>query len=160
MLPPNYRRKNAGYTLLELMIVAAIIAVLTAIAVNSYLKFSREGRRSDALAALTQDQGILERCYSQTFDYSKVTVASSGCGALTTAATNPSPKGYYAVTLTLPAASATSGSVSAYTLKATPVVGSAQAADTRCATFTLTSANGHSATDSSGNDQTATCWQQ
>jgi len=157
---PNHRRSNAGFTLLELMIVVAIVAILSAIAVNSYLKYAQQSRRSDALAALTQDQGILERCYAQTFDYSKVTVAASGCGTLTTTATNPSPKGYYAVALSLPSSASTGGVVTAYTLTATPVVGAPQASDSQCAVFTLTSANGHSATDSGGNDQTDVCWQQ
>lgn len=157
---PNQHRSNAGFTLLELMIVVAIVAILSAIAVNSYLNYARQSRRSDALAALNQDQGILERCYAQTFDYSKVTAAGSGCGTLSATGTNPSPKGYYAVALSLPSSASNGGVATAYTLTATPVAGSPQASDSQCAVFTLTSADGHSATDSSGNVQTDVCWQQ
>ncbi len=153
------RRVIAGFTLIELMIVVAIIAVLSAIAVNSYVKYAQRSRRSDAMAALTQDQGILERCYAQTFDYSKVTVATPGCGSLA-ATGNLSPQKYYAVALALPAPASTGASVSAFTLTATPAAGSPQVNDTQCATIVLDSVNGRTAMDTSSVDQTAACWQQ
>lgn len=141
-----------GFTLVELMIVVAIVAVLTAIAVPSYLKYVQQGRRSDAMAALTQDQGILERCYAQSFNYTNVTTGTNGCGTLS-ATTNPSPKGYYNVAL----APATT---SAYTLTATPVAGSPQLNDTQCTSFALTSGNVHTATGTPAATATSTCWQQ
>lgn len=153
-------RKSAGFTLIELMIVVVIIAILAAIAVPSYLKYVMKGRRSDAMAALTQDQGILERCYATTFDYSKVTVATSGCGSLSSAAANPSPEKNYNVALTFPAPASTGASISAFTLTATPAAGSPQVNDTQCAKFVLTSANSRTAQDSGGADQTSACWQQ
>ena len=152
------RQLTTGFTLIELMIVVAIIAVLSAIAVNSYVKYAQRSRRSDAMAALTMDQGILERCYAQTFDYSKVTVTTPGCGTLA-ATGNLSPQKYYAVALTLPAPASTGASVSAFTLTATPAAGSPQVKDTQCATIVLDSVNGRTAADSGGTPQPA-CWQQ
>ncbi|MDQ6646050.1 MAG: prepilin-type N-terminal cleavage/methylation domain-containing protein [Pseudomonadota bacterium] len=151
---------SGGFTLIELMIVVVIIAILAAIAVPSYLKYVMKSRRSDALAALTQDQGILERCYAQTFDYSKVTVSSSGCSGLSTSSPNPSPKQNYDVTLTFPAPASTGAAATSYTLDAAPAAGSPQVKDTQCAHFILTSANARTATDSGGGNQTSTCWQQ
>ena len=154
------RRAIAGFTLIELMIVVAIIAVLSAIAVNSYVKYAQRSRRSDAMAALTMDQGILERCYAQTFDYSKVTVPNSGCGSLSTSSPNLSPKKNYNVTLTFPAPASTGAGATSYTLDATPAAGSPQMQDTQCWHISLTSANVRQATDSGAVDQTTTCWQQ
>jgi type IV pilus assembly protein PilE len=148
------RRTSGGFTLIELMIVVAIIAILGAIAIPSYLKYVMKGRRSDAIAALSQDQGILERCYAQTFDYSKVTVPSSGCGSLSSTAANVSPQKYYDVALTFPAAASTGAAISSYTLTATPVAGSPQASDSGCTSFALTSANQKTSTGSASN-----CWQ-
>ena len=145
------KRAIAGFTLVEVMIVVAIIAVLTAIAVPSYLKYLQTSRRSDAWAALTLDQGILERCYAQTFDYYN---ASTGTNCGTFVAT--SPGGYYAVVMDVPAPSSTT---SAYLLTAAPSAGSPQANDTQCTTISLSSTNGKQATGS-GPNPSSTCWQQ
>lgn len=142
-----------GFTLIELMIVVAIVAVLASIALPSYFKYVQKSRRADAMAALSQDQGILERCYAATFDYGNVKAAAPGCELLSADAATPSPQGYYNVTLEVP----TSAS---FTLTATPAPGSPQESDTECASFIVTSANGHSALGSGGSDNTASCWQQ
>lgn len=139
----HHRRVSRGFTLIEMMIVVAIIAILAAIAVPSYLRYVQQSRRSDAYAALSQDQGILERCYALTFSYANVSTASAGCPAIPAT----SPSGYYSVAL------ATSSST--YTLTATPVTGGPQAADTTCPTFTVD--NTGSKTPS---PTTSSCWQQ
>lgn len=68
------RRQNAGFTLIELMIVVVIVAILAGIAYPSYTRYVIEARRADGQAALLQVAAQLEKFYSQ-------------CGRYTTAIT-------------------------------------------------------------------------
>ena len=46
-------RKDKGFTLIELMIVVAIIAILAAIAIPNFLKFQAKSKQSEARTMLT-----------------------------------------------------------------------------------------------------------
>lgn len=58
-----------GFTLIELMIVVAVVAILSAIAYPSYTEFVRRGHRADARAGLLQAQQWLERASTATGVY-------------------------------------------------------------------------------------------
>lgn len=143
-----------GFSLIELMIVVAIIAVLSAIAIPTYTKYMQRSRRSDAYAALSQAQGVLERCYALTYDYGNASAGQKGCAPVTTT----SPSGYYTISLTFPGGS--SAPYSSYTLTATPAAGSPQASDTTCASISIDSANQKTALDASGDNESSTCWDE
>jgi type IV pilus assembly protein PilE len=142
-------RRPRGFSLIELMVVVAILAILSAIAVNSYTRYIQRSRRTDAYAALAQDQGIMERCYALTFDYENVSEGENNCVEIATT----SQEGYYTIALA-------SVTTTAYTLTATPVSGSPQAEDTSCAQISITNANIKTAYDASGTEDSTTCWQQ
>ncbi len=55
------RRQSRGFTLIEVMIVVAIVAILSAIALPSYQEYVRRGRRAEARAALLAAAQWLER---------------------------------------------------------------------------------------------------
>lgn len=64
----NTARKK-GFTLIEMMIVVAIIGILAAIAYPSYQQQIRQSRRADAQAALVSLAGAMERIFSQSNSY-------------------------------------------------------------------------------------------
>lgn len=67
--PSGSTRRSAGFTLIELMIAVAVIAILASIAVPSYLGYVERARRTDAMSALTNIAGQLERCYTVSSSY-------------------------------------------------------------------------------------------
>lgn len=63
------RSSSRGFTLIELMIVVAVIAILGAIAYPSYMDSVRKGWRTEARTALVQEMQQQERFYTQRGKY-------------------------------------------------------------------------------------------
>lgn len=134
--------KSAGMTLIELMIVVAIVALLAAIAVPSYRQYVLRANRTEATTALLQLAAAQEKFYLQNNTYAGNALIDdappAGLGLSATTA-----GGRYTVAITAANAAAFS---------ATATAAGAQAADTTCATFTITQAGARTATS-------ANCWQ-
>ena len=154
---PLRRGSQGGFTLVELVIAMVVAAILTAIAIPMYMHQVRESRRTDARSALLDLAGREERYYATNSAY---TNSSVNLGYTTTAQGSSWPQsvgsGYYQISQpTVPAAAIAAPS---YSISATPT--GTQVADTTCASFTVTSTGQQTAQDTSGNDQSATCWGQ
>ena len=143
------KRRPAGFTLIEVLIVVVIVGILLSVALPGYQESMRKGRRADAKAALMDVANKQERLM---LDRSRYTADMTELGF----AADPmiSEEGHYSVDRvvsgTCPVASLT-----CYALQATPVAGGAQAGDTRCAAFTLDSTGEKGAT---GTAPAGECW--
>ena len=61
---PSFTQKaSKGFTLVELMIVVAIVGILAAIAVPSYQQYTRKGKFSEVVAAAAPYKLAVELCY-------------------------------------------------------------------------------------------------
>lgn len=65
----TFRAKSKGFTLIELMIVVAIIGVLAAIALPAYQQHVVKTRRATAAACLIEMTQFMERAYSDALTY-------------------------------------------------------------------------------------------
>ena len=77
MKKQNFARRNIGFTLIELMIVLAIVGILASFAYPAYQTQVMKTRRGDAQASLTALAQAMEESYTNTMDY---TVATLGSG--------------------------------------------------------------------------------
>ena len=141
------KKQQRGFTLIELMIVVAVIGILAAIAYPSYQDQVRKSRRSDGFSALSDLQLAQEKLrgncpfYAQLLDDPDGDVDGrsdcNGTAALTdvaAAAGGVSQRGFYAIAIVAGTASG-----NAYTVTATP---QGDQANDRCGTLQIAVANG------------------
>jgi type IV pilus assembly protein PilE len=136
-----------GFTLIEVMIVVAIIGILSAIAYPSYTQYVLRGNRSEGMAMLMDAAARQERYYVQNNSY---VTAQANIDNLrirhTSGTTVNSETGKYTLSV--------AGGNGGYLLTSTPI--GSQTRDTTCLNLTLdaTGERGVSATGGIVND----CW--
>lgn len=126
-------RQAKGFTLIELMVVVAIVAIIASIAIPTYNEQVRKSRRADAARFVGDLQLRLEQWRAENPCYAP---SGGSCGAYAASGTYPTTPNstqspYY--TISIPAATATT-----YTITATPT--GVQNGD-RCGVLTANAAN-------------------
>lgn len=150
------KRQQHGFSLIELMLAVAIIAILAAIAIPNYQDYITRSKRAEGMALLQEMSARQERFYAQNNRYVTinqdldllVTNAASLVGLDTAGARVRSENGYYLVGV-----SRTNGD-GGYTLTAEEDIG-----DGLCGDLTLTAVGIKGRSASGSNAKTVEqCW--
>jgi type IV pilus assembly protein PilE len=118
--PQGWAERRRGFTLIEVMIVVAVIGILVGVAYPSYQDYLQKTRRADAQTVMLENAQALERFYITGNTY-------AGAPLLADKSPKDGSTRHYGITI---AADETS-----FTLTATP---EGSQADDRCGTMTLT----------------------
>lgn len=130
-------RRSAGFTLLELMIVIAIVAILSTIAYASYQNQVVKSRRAAATTCLQERAQFMERWYTTNLTY---------VGAPNPASCGPDLDPFYNV------AFAAAPTAKAYQINAVPT---SSQPDGKCGTLSI---NAQGVRGKTGSGTVAECW--
>lgn len=128
------RRRSAGLTLIELMVVVAVISILASIAYPSYRQQVLRANRTEAKTALLERAQTFEKCFTRVHTYDGCDVTSG-----------PTASGLYLI------AAVPNGET--FFITATPQRGQAQ--DVRCGTLRIDERGNR---EESGAGMAKECW--
>jgi type IV pilus assembly protein PilE len=155
-LPKNGLNAD-GFTLIELMIVVAIIGILTSIAYPSYMSSVQKSKRTGAKVAVMEIAQAQERYFSVNMQYAYNLTALQASGGAGLGDVDD-----YTITVAGEKSDSTtcaSGEVCVtYTVTAVPKTTSPQNNDSSCKKFTLTHTGIQAAEDGSAADTSGICW--
>jgi len=93
----NGRRRaatNRGFTLIELIVAVAILAILAAVAIPIYTRYSDRTYRTEAMSDLLDCAQGMERRASVTFDYLGAAVGGANAGVIDATVCTPTTTRY------------------------------------------------------------------
>lgn len=140
--PIGKRRLQSGFTLLELMIVVAIVGILAAIAIPSYERSIVKSNRKAASACMLEVSQFMERFYTTNLRYDQTAETTPVAVAIPSLGCRNDLAGSYTI------AFQSTPTAAAYTVQATPV-GRQLAKDTACLILRIDQTGAKSVTGSS-----------
>jgi len=132
--------KQRGFTLIELMIVVAIVSILAYVATSNYGQNVAKAKRTDGRTALLTTAATLEKCKAAYGVYNNASCSVDNGDSI------DSPENLYSIAVT--------SAATTFTLVATPTAGESQVGDTECTSLRLNHLGQQTAT---GSDPTR-CW--
>ena len=128
-----------GFTLIELLVAVAIVGILLAIALPSYVDYVQRGKITDATSTLAQQKILMERWYQDHREY-----GSSECGPSVPASSD----------FTYTCSWGTSGDNQSFLLTATGKASSGMSGYE----FTIDESDSKQTTHFDGDNVTRNCW--
>ncbi|MDM0106033.1 type IV pilin protein [Variovorax sp. J22R24] len=140
------RHPAGGFTLIEVMIVVAVIGVLAAIALPSYNDYVRRGQIPEAFTLLSEYRAKMEQYYQDSRNYGTAAKCATDASA-SSWNTFPRTAQFFSVDC------ATTNAQQGYTVTATGIAGKAIGH-----VYTINQNGDRATTKFKGNDVTAACW--
>ena len=150
--------QQKGFSLMELMIVVAIMGILASIAIPSYVEHVRQGKRADAKVELLKIAQMQESYFVQNMSYAPRLGAGAGTLGLA-GVTIPSEQNEYTISMAVtPGGCNGTGANSCSTFVLTAMPTGNQLGDTTCLGFTYSNTGAKGITASGSSTQAKKCW--
>lgn len=150
---PVQQKRSFGFTLIELMVVIAIVALLVMVAIPAYDGYVRKTQRSIGKAELMSVMARQEQFFVNNKQYA-TTLTDLGYTASPYAINRDGDEVAVTAASRIYQIAISDATVAAFTLQAIPQ--GSQAKDTQCGTLQITSVGVKSIVDSSGS--VSDCW--
>jgi len=140
-------RRSAGFTLIEILIVIAIVAILASVAVPAYSDYVRRGQVAEAFSQLSDFRSKMEQYYQDNRKYGTDTTCAADSTATAWNGFADTDHFKYECTLT------DTTTQQAYSIKAIGKAGAAVGND-----YTIDQNGNRGTTAFKGTDVSASCW--